>query len=197
MTMQSRVTCGASGLLMLALVLVATLVGLGVLVVLNARRRSATVASPPADAALGVPLEARRDAREAVLRKLAAKELTREQAEVELAALDNPVPEVLPTPQAQRGVGGLGCGCLVASLLGLMILIVCGACYAYFSVRHARAVREQIHRKVVAAGHWDMASQRSRGTVQVRCPDPSDSVEQPDVTRVLIPEAIQDGGIER
>lgn len=188
---------------MIGLVIAVTLVGLVVIVALNARRRSATVAAPPADTPAGVPLEARREARETVLRKLADKELTREQAEAQLAELDNPVPETLPTPQAQRGVGGRGCGCLAASLLGLLILILCGACYAYFSVRRVRLLQDELCREAMAA-HRGAAERHQRGlpsgrlkvTMQAQHRDASDSVVELDATRVLMQETVQDGGVE-
>ena len=61
--------------------------------------------------------------REAILEKLAKKELSREAAEQELLELDKPLPEKMPPPPP-RSNKGCGTGCLVVVIAGFIALVV-------------------------------------------------------------------------
>ena len=187
------------GVLVIGLVIILALVGVAILFARSGRRRSSVGASMPVDVPSGVSLEARRDAREAVLQKLASKELTREQAETQLAELDNPVPEALPTPQARRGMGGAGCGCLVAVLVGVLVLVALGVFLSFFSVRRARVTSEDMCRQAQAAGveahRHSMATDSEQRGITAR---PSvELIEQVNETGILMPKTIHNEGVER
>lgn len=77
--------------------------------------------------------------REAILNQLAAKEITKEDAEQQLLELDNPVPEQLPVaPLPPRR--GCGAGCLVA-----VICIIVAVILLLLSVFGVTSVRRVSH----------------------------------------------------
>lgn len=153
------------------LIPLAILVATCVVVWVARRRRDGAGGDAPEGRMPAESAASRRDAREAVLRQLADKELTREQAEARLAELDNPVPETLPTPPARRSGIGLGCGCLVAAvilLLLLLVMLVVGRisvpCVRRAQVKAAECRRQQIIEQVTATPHMAMPSQSGRVT---------------------------------
>ncbi len=188
--------------------LVVVIVGVVVVAAtMSGRRRPAPMPAPTGDSVTGGSTASRREAREAVLSQLAAKELTREQAEERLAELDNPVPEALPTPPVRRGLGGAGCGCLVVSAIGLLVLVLAIVGFFWMRVSHSRSQQVQMHQRAVAeevmhAAVFHEAQQRgmapARVSVSMR-PNtvaPRDFSEQAiePVTPVVQPE--QDGEFE-
>jgi cytochrome c-type biogenesis protein CcmH/NrfG len=61
--------------------------------------------------------------REEILKQLAAKEITKEEAEQQLLELENPVPEQLPAaPPPPRN--GCGSGCLVAVICAIVAVLL-------------------------------------------------------------------------
>lgn len=78
-------------------------------------------AVPAAQPATTVNPAERNRRREAILEKLAAKEISREDAEQQLVELDKPLPEQMPVPppQTNKGCGG---GCLVATICLIIVL---------------------------------------------------------------------------
>jgi len=61
--------------------------------------------------------------REEILKQLAAKEITKEEAEQQLLELENPVPEQLPAaPPPPRN--GCGSGCLVAVICAIVAVVI-------------------------------------------------------------------------
>jgi uncharacterized membrane protein len=106
-------------LLIIGLVVILPIVLICVL--LGSRRsQPATQPSQPPEAI--DPAERNRK-REAILNQLAAKEITKEDAEQQLLELDNPVPEQLPIapPPPRRGCGA---GCLVAVICAIVAVIL-------------------------------------------------------------------------
>jgi uncharacterized membrane protein len=96
-------------------VVVAIVVGLVVILISSKRRCDTQPAAPVADAA---PLPSRAE-RQAVLKKLAAGELTKQEAEEQLGQLGTPVPANVPAPPPRQGGGK---GCLIAVLVAVLLL---------------------------------------------------------------------------
>jgi len=111
--------------MLIALVLV---VGAVVAVVFGAmaaaRRNRQTPQPQPLPS--GPAREESRAERAAILKKLAEKEITREEAEAQLGTLGDPVPPVMPPTPASTSAGGSGCliGVLVAVGLGLLLVVL-------------------------------------------------------------------------
>ena len=106
-------------LLIIGLVIILPIVLICVL--LGKRREQATVYQVQSQETID-PSERNRK-REAILNQLAAKEITKEDAEQQLLELDNPVPEQLPVaPPPPRK--GCGTGCLVAVICAIVAVIL-------------------------------------------------------------------------
>ena len=144
--------------------------------------------APTGDSVPGGSTASRREAREAVLSQLAAKELTREQAEERLAELDNPVPEALPTPPVRRGLGGAGCGCLVVSAIGLLVLVLAIVGFFWMRVSHSRSEQVQMHQraKSVHAAAFHAAQQRGMSPARVSVSMRPGTVDQQDFSEQAI-----------
>ena len=67
--------------------------------------------------------EMRSQRREAILKGLANKEISQEEAERQLLDLDTPLPEQMPAPVRAAGKG-CGKGCLVAVICGVVAFVV-------------------------------------------------------------------------
>ena len=104
-----------------------------ILIILGTRKgRAAAPMHPPAGSI--DPAERNRQ-REAILEKLANKELSREEAEQELLELDKPLPEQMPAPPPAGGKG-CGAGCLVAAIVGIIGFILLPLLlYGMFGIR--------------------------------------------------------------
>lgn len=88
----------------------------------GSRKRGSPAPSLQPDSPANNP-EARNQRREAILDKLAQKEITRDEAEQQLLELDTPLPEQMPTPP-RPPKGGCGSGCLIAVICGLVALVL-------------------------------------------------------------------------
>ena len=124
-------------------VVVAIVVGLVVILVSSKRRGETQPVAPPAQAA---PPDG--EERQAILKKLAAGELTKEQAEAQLERLGTPVPANVPPPPRKSG----GKGCLIAVLAAVLLLplllilavLGIGGCrWSHTRGVHQEAVRRQ------------------------------------------------------
>jgi len=112
-------------LMLIALVLVVGSVVAVVLVAIALARRGKQ-APQPQPLPSGPAREESRAQRAAILKKLADKEITREEAEAQLGTLGDPVPPVMPPTPASTSAGDSGCliGVLVALGLGLLLVVV-------------------------------------------------------------------------
>jgi hypothetical protein len=93
---------------------------IGVVIAIS-RKRASTAPPLQPQAAVNNPV-ARNQRREAILEKLAQKEITRTEAEQQLLELDQPLPETMPMAPPPKG--GCGSGCLLAVACGLVLLVV-------------------------------------------------------------------------
>lgn len=110
------------GLIVLAL-LTLFIVGIVVTVVLLTGRRSKPVTSGIPEPRPTTSTEGRRQQREEILEKLAAQEMSREDAESALLELDKPLPEQMPLPpQTRSGCGGAGC--LIVAVVAALVVVV-------------------------------------------------------------------------
>ena len=66
--------------------------------------------------------EMRNRQREMILERLAAREISREEAEAQLLDLDRPLPEQLPMPPRKQ-VNGCFVGCLAALIVGILVFL--------------------------------------------------------------------------
>jgi uncharacterized membrane protein len=106
-------------LLILGIVLAVVLV----CVLLATRRKTRAMPAPTMPVTAANNPEARNQRREAILERLAKKEISSEEAEQQLLALDNPLPEQMPVaPPPPRN--GCGSGCLVAVICGIVIFVL-------------------------------------------------------------------------
>ncbi|MBN2162930.1 MAG: hypothetical protein JXR25_05830 [Pontiellaceae bacterium] len=100
-----------------------------VLLIALAASRKPKTAPPIKMSAQSIPIEERNQRREAILEKLSAGDLSREEAEEQLLKLDKPIPEQMPVPPASNS--GCGKGCLIAAIsfvlvIGVVILLLLG-----------------------------------------------------------------------
>ncbi len=102
------------GVIVLGL-LVAGMVAL--IVALLSRGRRGEPQAPAATPSLAQAVQ--QEDRQEILRKLAAGELTKDEAEERLGRLGSPVPEAMPAPPATGS--GMSKGCLVALLVALLL----------------------------------------------------------------------------
>lgn len=113
----------SSGLMILVipcLFLFLLIILIGVIVAVSRKRGSPAPSLQP-ETTVNNPM-ARNQRREAILEKLAQKEITRSEAEQLLLELDKPLPETMPVPPPPKS--GCGSGCLIAVVCGLVALVV-------------------------------------------------------------------------
>ena len=130
-------------LIVIGLVIVLPIV---LICILLGRRRTPAALPPMQPATTEIP-EARNQRREAILGRLANKEITRDEAEQQLLELDKPLPEQMPVapPPARNGCGR---GCLVAVICGivavvLLLLLLFGLFFGFRvqNVHHQNAIQ--------------------------------------------------------
>ena len=129
------INCGSFsivGILVVGLIL-AGIVGLVVVLMSGGKRRGTASVSSPIVMDLPSVADGRGE-RERVLQQLAEKKLGLDEAEQRLSELDNPVPETIPEGPARRGK--MGCGCLVAVVLAVLLpLLVLALLWVFMGVR--------------------------------------------------------------
>lgn len=125
-------------IILLMLILLLLLLPVILIIVLVGRRNQPPPAAAPQVEPMAPGERSRR--REAILERLASKELSREEAEQQLLELDNPVPAEMPGAPQRKGNGAaLGCGCLVAVLLAIVAAVLLFGLLFGFRSHHVRA----------------------------------------------------------
>ncbi len=109
----------------------------GGIVLLAARKRPSSSAPMPA-----APMPVSPEDRQAILKKLADGELTKDEAEEQLNQLGTPVPTAMPAPPPRSGASK---GCLIALIAALvLLLILLAGAFALFNLRVRRTSQEDI-----------------------------------------------------
>lgn len=129
------------GLVLLFIAAVAISLPIVLLVVALGRKNKPAAVSQERPVTMADPAERNRQ-REAILEKLAGKELTCEEAEQQLLELDKPLPEQMPPPPPPTNKG-CGFGCLIAAILGFMAFIVLLVLLYGFVGHRVRSVEQQ------------------------------------------------------
>lgn len=113
-------------LLVVAAALLLLALGLALVIVLLRKPRGHAGSASSAGVHASAPARRAGPDRREVLAKLAAKEISRDEAERLLNERGAPLPETLPPPPAQST--GIGRGCLIAVIVAvlLFVVLVCG-----------------------------------------------------------------------